>query len=102
MPEPTHLASEFEFNAKGKVETVIEGTTDCTAARVFHVAVCPSGWREDNPSFGVPELAFNSVPLSLVSFEAAIRRWEPEASLEATEQALGQLQSQRSVNVEVS
>lgn len=102
MPEPQHIASEFIFNSKGKVITVQEDTPECTTARVFHVAVCPQGFREDNPSFGVPEVAWSTVPLNLRGFESAIRRSVPEANLETTEAAIGQAQSQREVGVEVS
>lgn len=101
MPEPIHLGPEFLFNSAGRVKTVEQGTPECTEARVFHVAVCPEGFREDDPSFGVPELAFKTVPLNLRPFEAAIRRSEPEATLEATERAYSRVLSQREINMEV-
>lgn len=102
MPEPQHLSAEFSFNPTGHVKTVTQGEPECVAARVFHVAVCPEGFREDDPSYGVPELVFQSVPLNLKPFEAAIRRSEPEATLEATERAFSRIQSQREVGLEVS
>lgn len=101
MPEPIHLAAEFAFNSKGKAVTVQEGTSVLRAARVFHVAVCMEGFREDNPSFGVPELAWKTVPLNLRGFEAAIRRSVPEADLDAIESAEGAILSQRLVQIEV-
>lgn len=103
MAEPQHIASEFKFNSKGRIETVEQGTSECTAARVFHVCVCEEGFREDDPSFGVPELAFQSVPLNLRSLEAAILRSEPEASLALIEKAIAHVPlSQREVGIEVS
>ncbi len=99
-----HISAEFHFNAKGKVVLDEEGTPELTTARVFHVAVCPEGFREDNPSFGIPEMAWKTVPLNLRSFEAAIKRSEPEANLESIERIEEgqQIQSLRLVRVEVS
>jgi len=101
MPEPQHIGPEFLFTAAGRVKTVEQGTPECTAARVFHVAVSPEGFREDSPSFGVPELAFERVPLDLRAFEAAILRSEPEATLSSIERAYSKVTSQREVQIEV-
>ena len=100
--ESEHLAAQFKFNSAGHVETVTQETPECTAARVYHVAVCPIGFREDNPEFGVPEVAFQQVPLSTVGFESAILQWEPEATLEIIEEVEQQVQGQRILGVEVS
>ena len=102
MTEPQHIAAEFKFNAQGRLETVEEGTPECAAARVFHICVTPEGFREDEPSFGIPELPFSSVPIDLRGLEAAILRSEPEATLEMIEKAFSKIQSQRSISIEVS
>ena len=101
MPEPTHIGPEFLFNSAGRVEVVEQGTPECTAARVTHVCVCEEGFREDSPSFGIPELAFQTVPLDLRSLEAAIKRSEPEATLSMIERAFSRIQSQREIQMEV-
>lgn len=99
--ELPHFAALFEIGRDGA--TVVEqGTSECKAARVFHVAVCPEGFREDNPSFGIPELAFQTVPLNLDQVITAIERWEPEAELEDSEQAEAMNQALRRVGIEVS
>ena len=100
--ESIHIGPFFEFNSQGRLITVEENTPECIAARVTHICVCPEGFREDNPSFGIPELAFSSVPINLQPLEAAIKRSEPEATLETIEQAIKGSQASRAIGIEVS
>ena len=100
MSEPIHIGAVFSL--KPHLKTVVQGTSECTAARVYHIAVCPEGFREDLPQFGVPELAFQRVPLGLAAFEAAIRQWEPEATLTSSEDEEAMSTGLRRVGLEVS
>jgi len=98
--EPVHFSSEFTLTRKGAV-TVEQGAPEDIAACVYRTAVCPEGFREDLPAFGVPELAFQTVPLDLDSYADALTFWEPRATLETAEEAEALNQAYRRVRVEV-
>jgi phage baseplate assembly protein W len=100
--ELPHLASPFQFDAKGRVETVEQGTGAEIASCVYNIAVCPEGFRVDLPAFGAPDLAFSTLPLDIASLEGAFRRWEPRADLTLTAQAEALDAAQQRVTVEVS
>jgi hypothetical protein len=44
-------------------------------ARAKNVAVCPGGFREDNPDFGIPHLLFRTIPLDVAGTAEAVARW---------------------------
>jgi hypothetical protein len=96
---PEHLLSPFTITAKG-AKTVEQDTPADIANCVFNTAVCTENYREDEPLFGVPELAFQTVPLDLATYEAAIEQWEPRAEIESSEMEAGIAQARR-VNIEI-
>lgn len=96
---PEHLSSPFTITARG-AKTIEQDTPADIENCVFNIAVCPEGYREDEPSFGVPELAFQQIPLNLPEYEAAIQLGEPRAELEGSEMADG-VERARNVIVEV-
>jgi hypothetical protein len=100
MAEPVHLAQPFVIGAKGAA-VVPQDSPEDKAACVYRIAVCPEGFREDDPSFGIPELAFQTVPLDLTAAEDAIERLEPRAELQTSEQAEAMNQAIRIVTMEV-
>lgn len=97
--EPRHLSSPFTITANGAL-TVEQGTPEDITQCVYRVAVFPEGYREDLPQYGVPELAFEAIPLDLATYEAALNLWEPRAELESSEMAEG-IQAARKVAVGV-
>jgi hypothetical protein len=84
--EVPHFSAQFSIGRDG-AQVVEQDSPEDIAACVFRVAVCPIGFREDEPVFGVPELAWEAVPIDLSGWETAIRSWEPRAELETSEQA---------------
>lgn len=87
---PVHLDVPFTITKAG-AKTVEQGSGADIAASTLNVCVCTEGFREDSPLYGIPELPFHNVPLDLALLEEAVRRWEPEASGEAVEQAMGRI-----------
>lgn len=97
---PVHFAAQFELRRQGAV-IVTQDSPEDVAACVYRTGVCPEGFREDLPAFGVSELAFQTVPLDLASYADAITFWEPRATLETGEEAEALNQAYRRVRVEV-
>ena len=62
--ETPHFPAHFAFTADG-VATVEQDSPEDVAACVFRTAVCPIGWREDTPEFGIRSPLFKTVPLEL-------------------------------------
>jgi hypothetical protein len=90
LPEP---AAPFTIGPGG-TETVEQGSIQASAAHIYNIAVCPQGFRDDLPEYGVPPLLWKTMPLDLDALEEALRRWEPAASLELEQhrQAVAQAQ----------
>ena len=102
MSEPQHLNSPFSFNAKGESVTVEEESPACILAGVYNIVVCPEGFREDEPEFGIPPLEFSTVPVHVRALQEAVKRWEPEATLTVTEKAVeASRQQERVLNIEI-
>lgn len=87
-PEPEHFAAPFTVTRTG-ARTVQQGSPEDLAMCVLRVCQCPEGFREDSPYFGIPELAFQTLPLDLRLLEEAIKRWEPRATTDILEAAAG-------------
>lgn len=79
--ETPQCAAPFTIGPKG-TETVEQGSVDADAAHVYNVAVCPQGFRDELPEYGIPPLLWQLLPLDLTSLEEALHRWEPAANLE--------------------
>lgn len=102
MSEPAHFNSPFSFNTRGEAILEREGTQGCVLANTYNVAVCPEGFREDLPEFGVPPLEFQTVPLHLAGLEEALLRWEPESEPVVIEKAVAAAQQWwRELTIEV-
>lgn len=98
---PEHFSANFTI-ARSGAKTVEQDTPEDVAACVYRIALCPEGYREDLPEFGVPELAFQTVPLDLATYDDALKFWEPRATLESIEEAQALSEQQvRKVAVEV-
>jgi hypothetical protein len=96
-----HFAYPFAFNAKGEAIVVEQDGEADWRARAANVAVCPVGFREDLPEYGVPPLLFATIPIDVAGIREAISRWaELDASVE--EHAEGLDQTVRAVIAEVS
>jgi hypothetical protein len=99
--EPVHFAAPFTITKRG-VEMVEQASTQEIVDCVTRVCQCPEGFREDEPAFGIPELAFQTVPLSIAVLKSSIERWEPRAEPAIIERAITELiESERLVVVEV-
>lgn len=100
--EPRHFGSPFSFNTKGYVETVEQDSAPDILAATYNLCVCPEGFRDDLPEFGIPQLEFQSIPLPIKALEGAIQGWEPRANPEIIESALTATeQGSRLVSIEV-
>lgn len=100
--EPVHFHSPFAFSSTGVAKVDVEDTPANILSDSYNVCVCPEGFREDLPEFGIPQLEFQTVPMKLQELEAAINRWEPRAGPEITEQAAELTnQSSRVLTIEV-
>jgi hypothetical protein len=79
--ELPQCAAPFTIGPDG-TETVEQGSVDAAAAHIYNIAVCPQGFRDDLPEYGIPPLLWRTLPLDLTALEEALHRWEPAASLE--------------------
>jgi phage baseplate assembly protein W len=77
----------FRLDHDGQVATVEQGSPADVAACVYNIAVCPQGAKLGDPAFGVPSLLFNTIPLNTSGLLAALRKFEPRATLEITDVA---------------
>lgn len=76
------LLSPFTF-INGVAHTAEQDSVQDVESCVYNTTVCPQGFRDDTPTFGVPEVLFDAQPANLNAFVAAIERWEPRASVDA-------------------
>ncbi len=98
-----HFAQPFEFNNKGVVKTVEQDSEQDILDCVLRICLCPEGFREDQPEFGLPELAFQTIPLDLKAVEEAIERFEPRCTTQIVERAMSEIeQGSREVQIEVT
>jgi hypothetical protein len=75
---PYHFSQTFTIGAKGAA-VVEQDSPEDMAACVYRIAVCQQGYRDDLPAFGIPQVAYQALPLDLSGVEEAISRWEPRA-----------------------
>lgn len=98
--EVPKFPAHFKFTGTG-VQTVEQDGPEDVAACVYRTAVCPVGWREDLPEFGIRSPLFQTIPLSLDVLREEISRWEPRASLLTTEEEEHLRAAWRQVTMEV-
>ncbi len=87
MLEAPHPIAPFTVGRNG-TEVCEQGSEDNIASNVYNIAVCPFGFREDLPEYGMPAIANQHYPVDLDAIETAIHRWEPEADLSLEQQRL--------------
>lgn len=80
--EVPQCAAPFEVGPDGDAVLVEQGSVENEAANIYNIAVCPQGFRDDLPEYGIPSLTWQTLPLDLGALEEALHRWEPEANLE--------------------
>jgi hypothetical protein len=101
MSEPVHLTSPFTFNNRGIASVQIQDSPEEHRTRAYNVVVCPIGFRDDLPEYGIPELLFSRVPLDVESLKTAIERWAEIEKVSASEAEEIFQSADRKVTVEV-
>jgi hypothetical protein len=96
-----HFSETFTFNAKGEAVVVEQDSPGDLVARAKNVAVCPIGFREDHPDFGIPETLFQTIPLDTTGVRQAIAKWA-ELNLSISEHGEALQTAVRQVIMEVS
>ena len=94
-----HNAPTFAIGQKGTA-VVEQGSEGDLLARAKNVCVCPIGFREDNPEFGIPSLLFKTIPLDISSVQTEVERWA-EVDLTVSEYAEGLQTAIRNILAEV-
>lgn len=84
--EIPQCAAPFAVGPGGDAVLVEQDSDANAAANVYNIAVCPQGFRDDLPEFGVPSLVWQTLPLDLGALEEALHRWEPECDLALEQQ----------------
>ena len=96
-----HLASPMVFGANGAAKTVEQGSPADLRTLAYNVCVCPVGFRQDLPEYGIPDLLFSRVPLSIEGVKQAVERWAGvTATVSEAEEALQA--ADRRIELEVS
>lgn len=96
-----HFAYPFAFNAKGQSVVVEQDSEADLRARAANVCVCPEGFRDELPEYGIPPLLFDTIPLPIAEVQAAIAKWA-EVDLSVSEHAEGVETAVRKVLAEVA
>jgi hypothetical protein len=78
--EVPQCAAPFTIGPGG-VETVEQGSLQNQQDNIYNIAVCPQGFRDDLPEFGIPSLVWQTLPLDLGALEESLHRYEPAADL---------------------
>ncbi len=81
-----HFQYPFAFNARGQSKVVEQDSPGDLEARAANVCVCPIGFREDQPEYGIPELLFGTIPLDISTVQEEVARWA-NLDVEVTEHA---------------
>lgn len=85
-PLRPHALSPFTIGAAGTVVTE-EGSVENIKSSAYNILVCDVGFRDDVPTFGVPDITFQTEPIDLSQLQEPIETWEPNANLELEEHA---------------
>lgn len=79
VPPIPHLAVPFTIGPTGSAQTVQQGTLDEVTQCVANLAGTRPGTRLMVPKFGSPDPTFGG--LDPVTFQLAVRQWEPRATV---------------------
>jgi hypothetical protein len=69
---------DLPFRFEGYTE---QGTVKDLANCTFLIVLTPLGWRDEAPSFGIPDLAFGTPPVMRERVRTAISEQEPRAEM---------------------
>lgn len=96
-----HYSPTFTLNARGQSVVVEQGSEADLRARAKNVLVCPKGFREDLPEYGIPNVLFRNPPLNTGQIQTEVSRW---ARLDASvaEHMIGLEVASREIDVSVS
>ena len=86
LPNPAVLVPHFDlpFRFTGTSFAVVEQDSAADIANCVQAIIrTPVGWREELPSFGVPDQSFSQNGVDVAPIIAAVQEWEPRASIEA-------------------
>jgi hypothetical protein len=78
--ELPHFNAPFQIGRQGAI-VVEQGSPENERANIYNIAVCPKGFRDDLPDFGIPDPTFQTLPLDLKPIEEALRKYEPAADI---------------------
>lgn len=95
-----HFTYPFQFNTRGQSVTVEQDSPGDLLARAANVCVCPEGFRDELPEYGIPPLLFHTIPLPIGEVQAAVSRWA-ELNLSVSEHAEALQQAVRNVQIQV-
>ena len=82
-PDIPHVAFPLTFNVNGP-GYVDQNTLEHLASQVYGVLVCPIGYRDDIPAFGIPWPQFTNAPPNTQAIQEAILQWVPSATLDVS------------------
>ena len=74
-----HFDLPFRFSDAGTV-CVEQGSEDDLVNCVYTIVICPFGWRDEVPTFGIPDQAF-SYPAMPEQLQGIIQDQEPRTTL---------------------
>jgi phage baseplate assembly protein W len=91
MSNPTtpQFSYPFSIDSTGTAESnpnyglpvvVEQNSPEDVAACVANIVVCPQGSKMGDPSFGVPSVLFQTLPVNTNGILAAIQKLEPRAT----------------------
>jgi hypothetical protein len=85
LPDLPHLDLPFRF-VNGELACVDQDSVDDYENQVMAVVLCPVGFRDELPEFGIPEPEFGRIPLDTTGIQAAIDEWVPNSHVDITQQ----------------
>lgn len=86
-PAVPRVAWPFQITDNGAV-VVEQGSYEDVLTQVRFLAACEVGQCPELPTFGIPDLAFQTAPPNAGQLLDAIQQWVPDADETATVQAL--------------
>ena len=79
-----HPTAPFTIGRDGTA-VADQGSERNITTNIYNIAVCPQGFRDELPGFGLPDVTFHMMPLDLDALQHAIQAWEPAANLNIEE-----------------
>jgi hypothetical protein len=82
--ENPHFNSLFALGANGRVLCNEQNSPDDVTAACLNLLLCPQGAKLGDPTFGVPPLLFQTIPLDTSGITQALATQEPRATTNIT------------------